>query len=291
MERLPREIVGDILAESGHKTTARLLGREWRDLRTRRQLEEELLRPIEPEDLLRYSNETGKDFVVYGKGLNYDIQDYMLSSTLNPDPFEDSHQYYSDFFILTGNSEKFIELYSYKEMQEFHRESEQEHTIKKTSPISEFRETFDYLYRPILAIYSKYVVEVAYQEEGDEEEERIVLADSELTIDDVTDNYFNGGQTPTKVWTDDCSLNVEGISRRGRYIYFYGRANSYEKMRLDPEVAEYILRRRVADQIPVENAVDRYRIRGYDVQVFRQLLALKDGDPRPEIKTSIRTYA
>lgn len=44
---LPREIVEKTFLEGGQGSRTRLLGRTWRDLRTREELEEELQRPIE----------------------------------------------------------------------------------------------------------------------------------------------------------------------------------------------------------------------------------------------------
>jgi hypothetical protein len=193
---LPNEIVGEILKSSGHKTTARLLGKGWKDLRTREELGEELSHLVTPEELLRYSLETGKDFVVYGRGLKYEFQIREESDAIYSNYFN-NNEYHEGLFILTGNSEGLIELYSYRTPTGSHSE-------KKTSPISSFGKVFeDLVYHRDWFDYRDLVGVIYDDEKGYEE---IVLKDAGLTACSILKNYCYYDRLPKYVWSDNVSI-------------------------------------------------------------------------------------
>jgi hypothetical protein len=283
---LPREIIGEILAESKHRTTSKLLGRGWRDLRTREQLEEELKRPIEAEDLLRYSRETGNDFRVYGRSFDRKIQEHTRKLILDPYAMRDDYySYRNGFFMLKGNTETLTELYSYEEIYNERETIRRKYLVKKKSPISDFSEKFRSLVYPLAAIYSGDVEGVIFDD--DQGYEKVILAEKGLSGDTIAENYLlREGRLPVYAWSDDKEITVEGI-KHVEYLddslYFYGRSDSQRNMYLDPQIADYILRKRVSDQIPVVDAVINHRVK-YDSKFYMQLFELDD-DPRQEIET------
>lgn len=272
---LPREIVEKTLGDAGHPSRARLLGRTWRDLRTRQELKEELERPIELEDILFWSRKTGRDFVICGHGVPRYRQIMNQAEGISPSGMAD-YYFHQGRFILTGNAadETFIELYEYANDTYKRRYIVRE---KKTSRLESLSAVFDELFYPLEEISSKNLIGVEY-----EDGYTLNFEHGDPIIEEIIDYEYSEERTPLLfAWSEDKTIKVQGVAETPYGVLFYGYSSLRKELYLEKEVAEYILQGRVAYSLDAEEAVSKYLLPVTEREQFERLLALRE-DPRPD---------